>query len=381
MLKIMYLPIKYFKVKNKITYMSRESNSETIDFRYIRERIEKEYPKYKNVVLTKKLEAKDGVIKQLLPNCINIIKQMYHLATSKVVIVDTYCIPVSILSHKKETKVIQIWHALGAIKKFGYQTINLRYGSDAKTAKIMKMHKNYDYVFAPSKVTAKLYEEAFNVNESKIKFFGMPRIDYILEQNKEIKEKVYETYPILKQKENIVYVPTYRKGEKLELEELVEKIDTDKYNLIIKLHPLDVNDYKKGREGVIYDNKFKTYDLIKIADRIITDYSAISIESSILDKPIYFYTYDLEKYQKDNGLNFKFENEPIGKYNSKTAEELLKLLKEDYDYSVQKQFKNKYVSINKKDCTGQIVEFIVRLMKNEEVESLGKEPIKEESIV
>lgn len=374
LMNIIYLPIKLFKVKNKVTYMSRESNSETLDFKYIRERLEKDYPEYKNVVLTKKIEAKDGVIKQLLPNCINIIKQMYHLSTSKVVIVDTYCIPVSVLSHKKQTRVIQIWHALGAIKKFGYQTINLKYGSDSNTAKIMKMHQNYDYVFAPSNVTAKIYEQAFNVEESKIKYFGMPRVDFILEKNEKRKNLIYETYPILKEKINILYVPTYRKGEKLEIDELLEKIDTKKFNLIIKLHPLDINEYKnKDKDGIIFETKFKTYDLLKIADKIITDYSSLSIETSILDIPIYFYTYDIEKYQKDNGLNFDFENEPIGKYNAQNVDKLLELLDQDYDYSALESFKNKYVSINKNDCTGQIVEFIVRLMRNEEVESIGNE--------
>ena len=89
----------------------------------------------------------------------------------------------------------------------------------------------------------------------------------------------------------------------------------------------------------------------------------------------------IEKYQLDNGLNFEFDKEPIGKYNSKNADELLKMLNEEYDYSVLEKFKNKYVSINKKDCTGQIVEFIVRLIKNEKIEDLGNEPSKEESLV
>ena len=362
--------------------MSRESNNETLDFKYIRERLEKEYPEYKNVVLTKRLEAKDGVIKQLFPNCINILKQMYHLATSKVVIVDTYCIPVSVLSHKKETKVIQIWHALGAIKKFGYQTLDLKYGSNIKTAKIMHMHEKYDYVFAPSKITAKLYEKAFNVDESKIKYFGMPRIDYILKKDEQIKNEIYNTYPILREKQNIVYVPTYRKGERLEIDELIEKIDTNKYNIILKIHPLDINEYQTNeKEGIILEKKFNTYDIIKIADKVITDYSSLSIETSILDKPIYFYTYDMEKYEKDNGLNFDFEKEKIGKYNCKSVDELLKRLDEDYDYSALEDFKNRYVSIKKENCTGQIVEFIVRLIRNEEIESMGNEPSKEESII
>ena len=65
----------------------------------------------------------------------------------------------------------------------------------------MCMHKNYDYVLAPSKETAKLYEKAFNVESKKIKYIGMPRIDYILEKNEETNKKIYNTYPELTKKE------------------------------------------------------------------------------------------------------------------------------------------------------------------------------------
>ena len=381
-LKIFYAPMRLLKVRDKVTYISRQSNTESIDSKKIRKEIEKEYPEYEYKVLTKKLEAKDGIIKQLWPNVSIIFKQMYALATSKVIILDTYCIPACILPHKKETKIIQIWHALGAIKKFGYQTIGHKFGSDQNTAKIMCMHKNYDYVLAPSKSTAELYEKAFNVGKNKIKYIGMPRIDCITEQNEETKQKIYNTYPELKNKTNIVYVPTYRKGEKVELEDLIEKLDTTKYNLIIKLHPLDLKEYEyKEKEGIIYEQKFTTYNLLKIADKVITDYSSLSIEASLLDIPIYFYTYDLEKYNEENGVNFDFENEPIGKYNAQNATELLKLIELSYDYSVLEQFKNKFISVNTQNVTKQLVEFIVRLIRNEQVENIGNEPVKEKQFI
>ena len=306
---------------------------------------------------------------------------MYSLATSKVIVIDTYCITTCILPHKKDTKIIQIWHALGAIKKFGYQTIGTKTGSNEKTAKIMCMHKNYDYVLAPSKATGDLYQKAFNVEKDKIKYIGMPRIDYIIEKDENIINNIYEKYPILqnKTKQNILYVPTYRKGEKVEIDEFINKLDTKKYNLIIKLHPLDLKQYEyKEKDGVIYDKQCKTYDLLKIADKVITDYSSLSIEASLLDIPIYFYTYDLEKYNKDTGVNFDFEKEPIGIYKANNTEELIDLIDKDYDYSVLQQFKNKYISVNTKNCTKQIVEFIVRLMRNEQVEDIGNEHIKEE---
>ena len=380
-LKIIYAPMRLLKTQNKISLISRQSNKESIDFKKIREMLESEYPEYKIKVITKKIEEKDGIFKQLLPNCINIFQQMYSLATSKVIILDTYCITTCILPHKKDTKIIQIWHALGAIKKFGYQTIETKTGSNEKTAEIMCMHKKYDYVLAPSKVTGDLYQKAFNVEKDKIKYIGMPRIDYILEKDENIINDIYEKYPILqsKTKQSILYVPTYRKGEKVEIDEFVDKIDTERYNLIIKLHPLDLKQYEyKEKDGVIYEKQCKTYDLLKIADKVITDYSSLSIEASLLDIPIYFYTYDLEKYNEDTGVNFDFEKEPIGIYKANNTEELIKLIDKDYDYTVLQQFKNKYISVNTNNCTKQIVEFIVRLMRNEQVESIGNERIKEE---
>ena len=143
-LKIIYAPMRLLKIQDKVSLISRQSNKESIDFKKIREELESEYPEYKIKVITKKIEEKDGIIKQLLPNCINIFQQMYSLATSKVIVLDTYCITTCILPHKKDTKIIQIWHALGAIKKFGYQTIGTKTGSNEKTAQIMCMHKNND---------------------------------------------------------------------------------------------------------------------------------------------------------------------------------------------------------------------------------------------
>ena len=111
-LEILYFPFKLLKTQNKISFISRQSNKESIDFRMIREYIENNYPEYKIKVIAKKIEEKDGVLKQLLPNCINIFEQMHCLATSKVIILDTYCITACILPHKKDTKIIQIWHML-----------------------------------------------------------------------------------------------------------------------------------------------------------------------------------------------------------------------------------------------------------------------------
>lgn len=360
-LKIIYMPLKCLKVKKQIVYISRQFNHANLDFKLLIEELEEIAPQYKNIVLAKRMEK--GVINNI-KYMLHMLKQMYYIATSKVVILDSYCIVASVLRHKKQTKIIQMWHALGAIKKFGYQTIGKQAGADSKIAKTMCMHKNYDYVLAPSETTKKYYEEAFNVDENRIKLIGLPRIDYVL-KGKDV-DKIYEKHPILKEKENVLYVPTFRKGKKIKLNKLIQSFDTEKYNLIIKLHPLDQKKYKYiQKDGVIFEDEFNSYELFDIADKIITDYSSLAIEASLLNKPIYFYTYDLEEYKEDPGLNFDFEKEPMGKYMAKTSEELLKLLEEEYDYSILAQFRNKYITVNTNNCTRQLSKSILELMKNE----------------
>ena len=71
--------------------------------------------------------------------------------------------------HKKNTTIIQMWHALAAIKKFGYQTIGYTNGLKPKIAKVLCMHKNYDYVISGSKEMNKYFAEAFNVEEEQVK--------------------------------------------------------------------------------------------------------------------------------------------------------------------------------------------------------------------
>ena len=52
-----------------------------------------------------------------------VLAQMYHLATSSVCVVDGYIVPVSVLSHPPTLTIVQMWHALGAIKQFGLQSV------------------------------------------------------------------------------------------------------------------------------------------------------------------------------------------------------------------------------------------------------------------
>ena len=309
MLNIIYSAMKLFPTRNKVTLLSRQYSKPSTDFQLI----EKEILKRKNNIEVKILcKTLNKNLIERIKYCFYIIKCMYHVATSKVCIIDGYSIPISMLKHKKEIEIIQIWLASGAIKKFGYQSLNKKEGRGEQIAKIMNMHKNYSHVIAPSDATAEFYAEAFNVDKEKIIINGLPRLDYILDESlgKETIDGFYKQYSKFKDenKKTILYVPTFRKENNSaeSIEELIKSIDFSRYNLIVKLHPLDktqnISEYS-------VDRKYNTFDLIKIADYIITDYSAVAFEAAILDKPLYFYVYDIEKYTKIRGLNINLFKE------------------------------------------------------------------------
>lgn len=356
-LNIVYFFMKQSKLKNKVIFISRQSNYPSLDFRMLENEIKNQDENIEIKMFCKKIER--GIINKI-KYCFYMLKVMKNLANSKVCVIDGYEISVSMLKQRKELVVIQIWHALGAIKKFGYQSLGKSEGRDRKIAEIMNMHKNYTYVLAPSKATKELYKEAFNVQEQQILIMGMPRIDYILKDDEKIKAEIFKDYPKLTEKKNILYVPTFRKGKKIKTDDLIRLVDREKYNLIIKKHPLE--EIEDGN-GYIVDRKYRAIELLNIADYVITDYSAIAFESVIKNIPTYFYLYDIEEYKENRGLNIELFEE-MHNSTSKNISEILESIDiGNYDYDEMEKFKVKYIETNNKENTTKIVELILKNTK------------------
>ena len=361
---LIYCILKIFPTKNKIVMITRQSNTPTLDFRLLKEEIENTDNSIMIETLCNKIESKAlyraGILYKI-KYILYILKIMYNLATSKVCIVDGYCIPVCILKHKKKLKIIQIWHASGAVKKFGYQILDKEAGSNSRIAELMCMHKNYDYIIAPSEATKKYFSEAFNTPEDKIVKLGLPRLEYISESKYSKSEEIFKKYPKLKEKKNILYIPTFRKNNDFNaVEKILEhKIDENKYNLIISLHPLDTTPVP---EKYLVDKKYSSYDLIKIADYIITDYSALSIEASVLNKPIFIFLPDIKEYKEETGLNINLKEE-LSTFTCENFDEIIdKIEKKEYNTKEIEKYREKYIEINENKTTENLASFILNNM-------------------
>lgn len=365
-LNVLYFFIKLCPVKNKITYISRQLNTTPTDFKLIIQNIKQKAPTIQQVVLAKRIPS--GFAGKI-GYCFHMLKQMYHIATSKMVIIDTYCIPVSILNQRKDLIVIQIWHALGAFKKFGYSILDQEEGSSSKIAHLMKMHYNYTYVLTSSEYTLPFFSEAFHVSKEQMKVFPLPKIDLLLDENKkqDIIHRIYEKYPRLKNthKKKIVYVPTFRKNDNQNLyraiQDLINYIDYEKYEFIIKTHPLTT--FQINDERVIEDKIFDSLEFFHIADIIVTDYSAVLFEAIMLDKPIYFYAFDYEQYAKNRSFYidyFKDMPSPV----QTNAQELIKVIESGcFDQQRMKDFKDKMIAPCQKSYTDDLTEFLLLNLK------------------
>lgn len=346
-LKIIYFFMKLLPTKNKVTMISRQSNKSSLDFNLIKKEIEKN-KKYKVIILCKKIEGKENAkLFDLIKYGFHILKQMYHIATSKAVILDSYCIAVSVLNHKKGLKIIQIWHSVGTMKKFGYDILDQEEGNSSKMAKTLKMHNNYSYVLCAGEGYRHDLARQFNCDERIIKIIPLPRLDLLSDKNyiNETKLKIFKKYPKLKLKKNIVYVPTFRKDEtefEKHIDKLISLIDFKKYNLIIKLHPLSkINITNKN---VIVANDFSSMEMVIISDYVITDYSCILYEAGFINKPLYFDAFDYDDYNKNRSLNIDYFNELPGVVTKNIDEIIDSIENKKYDFSKMNKFINKYIN-------------------------------------
>lgn len=386
-LKIVYCFIKLFtRQEDQVFFLSRQYNFLSYNYKSIIKKLGKEHKDIKVKVICQKINSDlnesfrdnevtsnffrtikklEKEIKYAIDYLGSLHTQMYYIAKSKVVVIDGYNIPVSVLKHKKDTTVIQIWHALAAIKKFGYQSIGYKDGVNPKVAKILKMHANYDYVISGSDAMKPFFAEAFNTSEDKVLSIGTPYLDYLLNDGKKQKEKIYEKYPILKEKINILYSPTFRKDGRDNIEEVIDSIDLDKYNLIVTYHDKDGNKINNNSR-VLTCSDIPYRDLIKIADYVITDYSALSIEAAVVNAKVLLYVYDYEQYKKENGINIDLFKE-FPKYTSTNIADLVKVIEDDtYDINILNNFRNKYVSNLSGNSTELVAKLIAGTMNNKD---------------
>ena len=306
-LRAPYAALKLLPSRKKVTFISRQSNSPSVDILTLKKALARRHPDYELVMLCRRLDNPAAYIPHMF-------QQMYHIATSKVVLLDSYCIVVSLLNHKKGLKVIQMWHAIGSMKKFGYAMLGKEEGSDPDVARIMRMHRNYDHILISSRSFMRDYEEGFQMDPSIVEEIPLPKADLLTDpvHRAEKRAELLRRYPWLEGKKNILYCPTFRKDEQEDAGEkvraLIDRIDYEHYNLIYKPHPLSCMRIDDPRVRTEFQSPF---EMFFVADYVISDYSSVLYEAGLAGCPVYLYAYDWEEYREKRELNLDLEHGPM----------------------------------------------------------------------
>ncbi len=314
--KMIFALAKGFPIKKKVVFVvSFSENNQRIWKEMMRQDVpcrviflatDKMYP-----IFSREQEAETLLFEVKHP--VQFLKGIYHLATSKVVLVDNYYGFMAVSDFKKEVTCIQLWHANGAIKKFGLQDPSNEMRSAKAISRFKKVYAKFNKIIVGSEAMADVFREAFGAKEEQFARTGIPRTDPFFDKPKQrrIVDKLYGKFPYLRGKKVVLYAPTYREQDlvafrlQLDLEKIVPSLPEGMI-LLVKLHPAvrDRMVIPEAMKDKVFD--VSTYagmnELLFVSDILITDYSSIPFEYSLLGKPMIFYLYDHESYLMERGV-------------------------------------------------------------------------------
>lgn len=239
----------------------------------------------------------------------------------------------------KNTFYFNTWHGT-PIKKLGNEVSKV-YG-----------RSRYDVLCAQSELDVFIWQKAFNIKRENIKTIGLPRNDILVKSNIIDKIEIRKKLGIPLDKKVILYCPTFRDWKDNYMNDVVnfekwEKVLGKSYLVLFRAHSMVLESHNINESSdFVYDvsDYHDVNDLMIASDMLVSDYSSIFFDYSILEKPMYCFTYDYEEYSKKRGVYFDIRNEIPG--GSITEDELLNLIKGmpfDEVVSLVKEFKNKYI--------------------------------------
>ena len=228
---------------------------------------------------------------------------MKDYAAAGYVYICSYFLPVSSCKKREETKVIQLWHSGGLLKKMGYDTLD-----DIPKSYKGNVTANYDLVTVSAPVCVNYWKKALRLPAGITKPLGLPRTDIYFDKKwtDKCRARFEKIYPEAKGKRVVLYAPSFSgnaaspkaPGLDMGLEKAFANLN-DVF-LIVRPHPLMRRVYPQ-----YFDKRYKaisTDRLLPVTDLLITDYSSNLLDYSILRKPFIKFCPDIEEYEKNRGF-------------------------------------------------------------------------------
>ena len=356
------LPFVYVKscvlpVENTALFVEIRGKEISSNYRGIIHYLRAKYPDVK--IKTYFLEMGEKGHIEYYKRCKKLVKLM---ARAKYIFIDDCSNVIAALPIRKKTKLVQTWHGCGALKKFGlcYDATEKYYGRE-------------DIFTVSSENVIDYYAKSTGLQKNKIKAIGVPRTDLFFQDKYKkrcevIRRNFYKEHHIDENKKIILYAPTYRnhietsvKTKKFDTKYLKEALG-DEYIVLCKYHPVfsgKRSDFED--DGFMFDitDSIKIEYAMGICDALVTDYSSLIFEYSLLDKPAYFYAYDLDEYIEKRGLYIDYNDMP-GPICYTLVDLAQNINSKVFDSNKMKAFRRKYMG----SCDGNATKRLLELLRN-----------------
>ena len=272
---------------------------------------------------------------------------------------------------KKKTLYINTWHGT-PLKKIGKD----EHGVIANSGFGSKNIHTQDYMLAQSSYDAKIFSHIFDLEVSKIIIADLPRNDELVKDNNELRYKIRKKLNIL-DKKVILYAPTYREFQRNDKHACILKPPVDfkkwennlgdEYVILVRAHyeVVDILGIESNNFIKNVSNYNNLNELMIASDMLISDYSSVFVDYSILSKPMFCFAYDFDEYTKKRGIYIDLKKEFPGEIHfieDDLLQDILTFDKEKLLYEI-KNFKNKYAPV-----AGSATEKVIKLVKEIENE-------------
>ncbi len=298
------------------------------------------------------------------------IRALRDIARAKYVFVNDATNMINAVHVRPETKVIQVWHACGPFKMFGYSVADLKFGATRRQMELYPIHRNYTHLILGGTESVGPYAEAMGMQDRPACIYpiGVSRTDVFYDPRfiAAAREKLYRLMPSAEGKRVILYAPTFRgrvatasTPDILRPELLMEALG-EEYVLVENHHPFVKKRPKIPAECREFcqdmTGRMSIEELLCVTDVCVTDYSSLVFEYSLFRRPMIFFAYDLEDYYDWRGFYYRYEDFVCGPVVT-TNLELIRTIQniDTYDISRVEAFRERFMTA----CDGHATERIL----------------------
>ncbi len=292
-----------------------------------------------------------------------VVRGMYHLRRSCLFVVDNAYLPIHVAPHRPRTTVVQVWHATGALKRFGADTVRPLAEPERRF-----LHLHYDYVVASGEAAREPYSRALRTPIERVLALGAPRTDFLVDADAlaATREGMLAAHPELAGRTVVLYAPTFRgRGRAkraagtLDAVRLRSLLPPD-HALVLKTHPnLDPRLTLVTGFDLVLDPADEIARAFAVSDILVTDYSSSIFEWALLRRPLVLLVPDLAEYAADPGLYLDYRTEMIGTLVADTDGVAAAILEGRFDLSPYDAFVERHLSGSRGGASDRFVERFV----------------------